>query len=196
MEYMDQGSLTAYLHNISKTEKLSFKTQVKLALDIAKGMQYLHSTTPPLVHRDLKSPNVLMQSIPEAPYVTCKVSDFGLSRSSVSGFVSKVIDNPRWCAPEMLQSKEYDEKADVYSFAIILWEIYTAEFPFDEYNIKWASVLEDKICSGLRPTFPKNCPKSYEALTCDCWNIDPNLRPSFDTIVTELEHLQESKTLI
>jgi len=186
MEYMDKGSLSSFLQ---KSEDLPYSTQLQLALDVAKGMMFLHSASPPIVHRDLKSPNVLMQSSPDAPYVTCKVSDFGLSRSLVSGFVSKVIDNPRWCAPEILQNKEYDEKADVYSFAIILWEICTRQFPFDEFNIKWVYVLEDKIITGLRPTIPATCPQRFSALISQCWDAQPTARPSFDEIVTVIEEM-------
>lgn len=99
MEYMDQGSLASYLKS---NKSLGWDTKLKLALDIAWGMQFLHNTSPPTVHRDLKSPNVLLKSLPEAPFVQAKISDFGLSRSMVSGFVAKVVDNPNWCAPESM----------------------------------------------------------------------------------------------
>jgi len=184
MEFMDQGSLNSYLKNT----KPDWDTKLHLALDVARGMQFLHNTSPPIVHRDLKSPNVLMKSLPVAPFVQAKISDFGLSRSLVSGFVSKVVDNPLWCAPEMIKNSEYDEKSDVYSFGIILWEIFTGQHPFAEFNIKWTHVLEDKIVDEhLRPSFPSDCPPDYAALTKRSWDPIPSARPSFEEIVMELE---------
>ena len=115
--------------------------------------------------------------------------------------VSKVVDNPRWCAPEsmftdsfplsspspyplpsilylsffltslsVIKKTPYDEKSDVYSFAIILWEIITGEQPFAEFDIKWTHVLEDKIIhEGLRPTIPSTCDPTYATLMKRCW---------------------------
>jgi len=187
MEFMDQGSLTSFLR---KQKSLDVKVQYRLALDIAKGMQFLHGTSPPLVHRDLKSPNVLMQTITDFPNVMCKVSDFGLSRTSVSGFVSKVVQNPIWCAPEILKDEEYDERADVYSFGIILWEFNTRKFPFDEYDFKFGFQLEDAIIGGTRPTIPSDCPEKFSKLIQDCWNANPSSRPLFSQIVKNLEELE------
>ncbi len=67
------------------------------------------------------------------------------------------MDNPIWLAPEVMRNKadEYSTKSDIYSFGIILWEIFERSIPFAEYNITWTSVLEEKIMKGLRPTISK-----------------------------------------
>jgi len=186
MEYMDQGSLSSYIKQ--NKDVLSWQVSLTLALDIARGMQFLHNTSPPIVHRDLKSPNVLLKAIAHPPFIQAKISDFGLSRTLVTGFVSKVVDNPRWCAPEIIKKTTYDEKSDVYSFAVILWEIITGEQPFAEFDIKWTHVLEDKIVQeGLRPTIPSNCTPAYASLIKRCWADSPSARPSFSKVVPELE---------
>ncbi|KYQ93736.1 leucine-rich repeat-containing protein (LRR) [Tieghemostelium lacteum] len=193
MEYMDLGNLSTYL--LAKKQEgttLSWPVILKIASDVASGMSYLHNSTPPLVHRDLKSPNILLSTIPDEPYITAKVSDFGLSRSVVQGFVSKVVDNPTWLAPEVLKAHEYNEKGDVYSFGMILWELYHMEIPFDEYDFKFMSTLEDNIVAGLRPTIRDNCNAQFADLITRCWNSDPFLRPSFDHILKHLQEIQLS----
>ena len=99
-----------------------------MTLDIAKGMNYLHSFKPPILHRDLKSLNLLLLEQVSKPTdkVSVKISDFGLSREML-GVDSKMTGQTgtfHWMAPEVLEgNSEYTYKADVYSFAIVLWEI-------------------------------------------------------------------------
>eukprot|EP01132_Coremiostelium_polycephalum_P004881 gene4881-6087_t len=191
MEYMDLGSLSSYLHKKKlDSQPLSWNIILKIAIDIASGMAFLHNITPPLVHRDLKSPNILLATQPTEPFIIAKVSDFGLSRTVVQSFVSKVVDNPTWLAPEVLKGSEYNERADVYSFGMILWELYHLELPFDEYQFKFMSTLEDNILNGLRPSIHQNCNNTYASLITKCWNSDPNIRPTFQSILKTLEDIK------
>ncbi|EFA82412.1 leucine-rich repeat-containing protein [Heterostelium album PN500] len=193
MEYMDLGSLSHHLRKKKEcNETLPWDIILKIAKDVASGMSFLHNISPPLVHRDLKSPNILLSTQMESPYIVAKVSDFGLSRAVVQGFVSKVVDNPTWLAPEVLKGFEYNEKGDIYSFGMILWELYHLELPFEEYNIKFMSTLEDNILNGLRPTINPLCNKMYASLITKCWNSDPQYRPSFQTIVKTLDDIISS----
>jgi len=187
MEFMDGGSLYDYVRNeISWTEKFL------LALDVAQGMEYLHSCVPPLIHRDLKSPNVLMQK--QADRTVAKVADFGLSRAlefapQISG---KVVDNPIWLPPEILEKKSYDEKVDVYAFGVIMWEIATGKDFFGE--ISFMAELEKMIIRGDRPPIPPETPEVFQALIVDCWDNSPNRRPPFTKVVARIEkYLDPSK---
>ncbi|GAM21474.1 hypothetical protein SAMD00019534_046490 [Acytostelium subglobosum LB1] len=197
MEYMDLGSLSSYLRKKREAnETLPWSTIFKIAKDIASGMAFLHNISPPLVHRDLKSPNILLSTQPNDPNaIVAKVSDFGLSRTVVQGFVSKVVDNPMWLAPEVLNGYEYNEKGDIYSFGVIMWELFHMQLPFEEFNIKFMSTLEDHILNGLRPTISPLCNKAYAALITKCWSADPQSRPPFPTIVKQLDEINSQLQL-
>ena len=102
-------------------------------------MNFLHSCTPPVIHRDLKTPNILLANTEEGARVCAKVCDFGLSMRMTKSAAGREVGNPIWLAPEILKRgdkpPEYDEKSDVYSFGIILWELYHIDGrPFEEYG--------------------------------------------------------------
>lgn len=129
---------------------LSNKQKFKLALDIAKGMHYLHTSDKegPILHRDLKSLNLLVTEPVSGvnDFVQAKITDFGLSRaiSSLGGSefestaggsrMTGMAGTFHWMAPEVLQSQEYTHKADVYSYGIVLWEILCREPPFNKWK--------------------------------------------------------------
>ena len=118
-------------------------------LDIAKGMNYLHTSgADPILHRDLKSLNLLVVEPVQGPndFIQVKITDFGLSRAinnldSSNEFQSEgpsrmtgLAGTFHWMAPEVLQSEEYTHKADVYSFGIVMWEILCREPPFHKWK--------------------------------------------------------------
>jgi serine/threonine protein kinase len=84
-------------------------------------------------------------------------------------------------APEILQKNPYTEKADVYSYGVMLWEILTRKLPFDSYTFQHQ--VEDDVIRGIRPDIPEDCPPVYMKLIRDCWDANPRVRPSFHTIV-------------
>eukprot|EP00897_Mesotaenium_endlicherianum_P007895 jgi/Mesen1/7133/ME000369S06450 len=126
-----RGSLFRLLHRPGAKEQLNEGRRMRMAMDVAKGINYLHRCTPMIVHRDLKSPNLLVDK-----NWTVKVCDFGLSRSKNSTFLSSKsgAGTPEWMAPEVLRNEPSDEKSDVYSFGVILWEIATLKQPWDGMN--------------------------------------------------------------
>lgn len=116
-EYIPCGNLYDLIHD--KSLELSWNYRWRCALDIAKGMNYLHTTSwPPIIHRDLKSPNVLMSSLDERAEMVAKVADFGLSQALASTTKGRSVANPVWLAPEIIQNQDYTEKADVYSYGV------------------------------------------------------------------------------
>jgi hypothetical protein len=153
----------------------------RVASGAARGMTYLHSGTPPVLHRDLKSANLLL----DESYTT-KVCDFGLSRlkaqeRSMTGNCGTV----QWMAPEILANQPYAEPADVFSFGIILWELLTRECPYDGMTaIQCALAVLNR---DQRPQIPAWCPPAFQSLIQSCVKRDPSQRPTFAQVCAALE---------
>lgn len=131
-EYVPGGSLRKYLHQ-QEPYSVPLNLVVKLALDIAHGMQYLHAEG--ILHRDLKSENLLLDED-----MCVKVADFGIScLESQCGSAKGFTGTYRWMAPEMIKEKNHTKKVDVYSFGIVLWELLTALTPFDDMTPEQAA---------------------------------------------------------
>ncbi|KAI7745662.1 hypothetical protein M8C21_006815, partial [Ambrosia artemisiifolia] len=128
-EFLPRGSLYKLLHR--PNNQLDIRRRLKMALDTARGMNYLHNCTPVIVHRDLKSPNLLV----DKNWVV-KVCDFGLSKMKNSTFLSSrsTAGTAEWMAPEVLRNEPSDEKSDVYSFGVVLWELCTMQQPWNGMN--------------------------------------------------------------
>jgi serine/threonine protein kinase len=181
-EFCANGSLFDVLHN--KNILLTGRMKLKLAYDIVRGMNFLHTHSPIIIHRDLKSLNLLVDSD-----WNVKVSDFGLSRFKVSSLMTGQCGTYQWMAPEVVRGHNYTEKADVYSFGINLWEIYTRDIPYNNMIPIQAAV--SVMNHGLRPQLPKTTPLEYSMLVQDCWNQNPNLRPSFHDILSKLANIDD-----
>lgn len=154
----------------------------RVASGAARGMTYLHTGfSPPVLHRDLKSANLLLDDA----YNT-KVCDFGLSRlkaqeRSMTGNCGTV----QWMAPEILGNQPYAEPADVFSFGIILWELLTGECPYEGMSaIQCALAVLNR---DHRPTIPSWCPPALSSLIGGCVKRDPSKRPTFAQICLALE---------
>ena len=177
---MYHGNLFEYVH-LSPDKPLDLPYQLRLACDIAKGCAFMHNLTPPVLHRDLKSPNVLIASLSENDEIVAKVADFGTSQAVVSKTKGRTVANPVWLAPEIMKDEPYSEKADIYSFGVILWELCTRKQFFSE--ISFMSALEQKVIEGERPGIPSTCLAEYKTLIENCWSGDPYQRPSFSECV-------------
>ena len=138
-EYMSQGTLRMYL-NKKEPYSLSVETILRLALDISRGMEYLHSQG--VIHRDLKSNNLLLND-----EMRVKVADFGTSCLETQCMEAKGnMGTYRWMAPEMIKEKPYTRKVDVYSFGIVLWELTTALLPFQGMTpVQAAFAVAEKV---------------------------------------------------
>lgn len=185
VEYLPGGTLKKYLiRNCRK--KLSFKIVVQLALDLSRGLSYLHSKK--IVHRDVKTENMLLDL-----NRTLKIADFGVARVEAQ--------NPRdmtgetgtlgYMAPEVLDGKPYNRKCDVYSFGICLWEIYCCDMPYAD--LSFAEVSSAVVRQNLRPDIPKCCPSSFASILKKCWDANPDKRPEMDEVVRLLEAIDTSK---
>ncbi|BBN15959.1 protein MpMAPKKK16 [Marchantia polymorpha subsp. ruderalis] len=184
-EFLPRGSLFRLLHR--NTPGLDWKRRLKMALDIARGLNYLHHTTPPIIHRDLKSSNLLVDK-----NWTVKVGDFGLSRIKHSTFLTAKSGRgtPQWMAPEVLRNEPSNETSDVYSFGVILWELATEEIPWNGLNPM--QVVGAVGFMNRRLQIPDNVDPQYVELIEQCWDSDPHARPSFTKLVNILKDMQKS----
>ncbi|KAL1557310.1 mitogen-activated protein kinase kinase kinase [Salvia divinorum] len=182
-EFLPRGSLYKLLHrpNIQIDEK----RRLKMALDVAKGMNYLHTSHPIIVHRDLKTPNLLVDK-----NWAVKVGDFGMSRLQHHTFLSSksAAGTAEWMAPEVLRNEPSNEKSDVYSFGVILWELATLRVPWTEMNSM--QVVGAVGFQGRHLDIPSTVDPLVAEIISDCWNRNPQARPSFAQIITRLKCLQ------
>lgn len=182
-EFMSRGSL----FDIIGDEKLDFNwsRKVSIALDVAKGLLYLHSRQPPIVHRDIKSLNVLVTKDWKAT-----VADFGLTKIKDKAMLATRCGSPAWSAPEVLRGEPYDEKADVFSYGIVLWEILSRSRPYPTLD---PMQLIGQIAfqkPSLRPPIPEcDCSEMID-LMIRCWHDVPNVRPTFELIVEQLKEIE------
>ncbi|KAH7278386.1 hypothetical protein KP509_38G038900 [Ceratopteris richardii] len=177
-EFMAGGSLYDCLHKQNRSFKLP--KLLRFALDIAKGMDYLHQNN--IIHRDLKAANLLLDD-----NEVVKVADFGVARfQSQGGTMTAETGTYRWMAPEVISHLPYDHKADVFSFGIVLWELLTGKLPYEAMNPVQAAV---GVRQGLRPQIPKETPSDLAALIEHCWQDSPSKRPDFSEICLSLQNL-------
>eukprot|EP00002_Diphylleia_rotans_P011166 TRINITY_DN2212_c0_g1_i9.p1 TRINITY_DN2212_c0_g1~~TRINITY_DN2212_c0_g1_i9.p1 ORF type:complete len:1215 (+),score=208.65 TRINITY_DN2212_c0_g1_i9:52-3696(+) len=155
-EYLSRGSLYQNLHN--KSLSLSWETRMQMALDAARGMRYLHCRDPMIIHCDLKSPNLLVSE-----NWVVKVADFGMSQTkSMVQMESRLIGTCEWMAPEVIRGDSFDEKVDIYSFGIILWELLTRMKPYRNQHPMQVAV--DVISKDARPPIPEHADPGYKSL--------------------------------
>jgi len=209
-EFCARGSLLDVLQaanrdrNGETASALTWARRLNMALDAARGMAYLHALRPAILHRDLKSPNMLVTAQWQV-----KVSDFGLSKISdlVAGqtAMSTVQNiNPRWLAPEVMRGDAAGRPADVFSFAVVMWELLTWEFPWAQV-VNWVSQGIAILTQNARPPVPRDRStlpgrrednagftklEAYIALMERCWSPDPDRRPGFGEIIMQLEDIK------
>eukprot|EP01041_Mallomonas_annulata_P003745 gene3745-7433_t len=177
-EHLSGGSLWNLIHN----REVETYDYIKIAMDIACGMRFLHDNG--ILHRDLKSVNVLLDHDG-----VCKVADFGLSCSlSPSRDLTAETGTYRWMAPEVIRHEPYSTPADVFSFGILLWELIAREQPYAGMTPIQAAFGVAK--DNLRPVISPTAPPRAKALMQRCWHGTPSMRPPFQEIVELLPQLR------
>ena len=207
-EFLEQGSLADILYGSKRvsSDVWSYELVLICAIQAGKGMLYLHSQSPPICHRDLKSSNLVVDN-----HWVVKVTDFGMSRivpgnsmeggkeqknkdhktlsrqsSKIPEFETKSAVEPAdlemtanlgttaWCAPEIFtapsQAKaRYSLPVDVYSFGMVLWELWERKRPYEELPSRFDMI--DAIKAGNRPAISESCPTGLRSLIQRCWNV-------------------------
>jgi WNK lysine deficient protein kinase len=144
-ELMTSGTLKAYVQRFKKQEKSKRLKVIKnFANQILKGLVYLHSRSPSVIHRDLKCDNVFVTG--QSGQV--KIGDLGLATLKKSSFAKSVIGTPEFMAPEMY-SEQYDESIDVYAFGMCLLEMATGEYPYQECTKPFE--IYKRVTQGIKP---------------------------------------------
>ena len=179
-EFMRCGSLYDHLR---RHATLAPRLQAKVALDVARGMDYLHRCN--IIHRDLKAANLLINEHGE-----CKVADFGVARVLDSAAVMTAKTGTyRWMAPEVVSHQPYDSKCDVFSYAIVLWEVASGGgVPYAGLSPLQAAV--GVVQHGLRPQLPATSHPALARLMVACWAQQPAARPTFSALAEQLEALE------
>ncbi|KAG6964659.1 hypothetical protein JG687_00005833 [Phytophthora cactorum] len=186
MEYLPMGSLQRYLR--VNSELMSWpKDKLRMAIGIAQALEYLHDRKPSLIHRDLKSSNILLTNKLEP-----KLIDFGVSRGKIDLTMTGGIGTPYWTAPEVLEGKRYTERADIYSFGVVLSELDTGKAPYADAVTEHGGmpkpfyVLQDVMAGRLRPSFSQDCPLLIKRIGLASLALDPVRRPTARELVEEL----------
>jgi len=196
MELAELGSLYHILQNQEKypDAKLPWERRLSIAVDIGKGLSCLHAQTPPIIHRDLKSLNVLLRITWQA-----FITDFGLAKTKedLHSLGTHNVGTLAWMAPEMLDDQQtITSAADTYSFGMVLFELLTRQIPFKGLT---GLQITRNLDKGIRPTIPteiecpsiKGCPVGYLDLMMECWAQDPKQRPSLSNIVQRIFKMVE-----
>ncbi|AVK76543.1 serine-threonine kinase [Pandoravirus neocaledonia] len=176
-EYVERGSLSDVLAG-AQGQRLAYDTRMRMLRSAAKGVAYLHGLDPPVVHRDLKSGNLLV----DRDY-NVKVADFGLARIKEENATMTRCGTPCWTAPEIIRGERYDERADVYSFGVIAWEVLTRKRPYDGLNFMNVSL---DVIEGKRPPLPNDCPDALARLIKACWHAKASKRPTMVDVIDAL----------
>lgn len=180
-EFMSGGSV---YDCIRREGTLPLVQILKIATEVARGMDYLHQRK--IIHRDLKAANLLLDE-----HEVVKIADFGVARIiETTGHMTAETGTYRWMAPEVIEHKPYTEMADVFSFAIVLWELLTCRVPYNEMTPLQAAV--GVVQKGLRPGIPSNAPPALGLLMEACWEQEAALRPSFRDLTPRLQFMLEA----
>ncbi|KAJ9556670.1 hypothetical protein OSB04_011284 [Centaurea solstitialis] len=196
-EYLENGSLYTQLHQ-SNMEKLNWKTRLRIAVDVANGLQYIHEhTRPRVVHKDVKSSNILLDANMRA-----KIANFGLAKSGCNAITMHIVGTQGYIAPEYLSDGVVSTKMDVFSFGVVLLELISGrEAVDDDGNALWVEVygsfngIEDRYKYKLKEfmddvLLKESCSvdsvMNVMSIAIACLHRDPSRRPSMVDIVYSL----------
>uniref|UniRef100_A0A8C3SIB1 Mitogen-activated protein kinase kinase kinase n=1 Tax=Chelydra serpentina TaxID=8475 RepID=A0A8C3SIB1_CHESE len=199
MEFARGGSLNRALAGAATTgggsrwgRRVPPHVLVNWAVQIARGMLYLHEEAiVPILHRDLKSSNILLLQKIEHDDIcnkTLKITDFGLAREWHRTTKMSAAGTYAWMAPEVIKSSVFSKGSDIWSYGVLLWELLTGEVPYR--GIDGLAVAYGVAVNKLTLPIPSTCPEPFAKLMKECWEQDPHIRPSFALILEQLTAIE------
>lgn len=195
MEYCSGGSLYEFM--TKKNFVLSYNQKLKILYDLAASIYHLHKQNPPILHRDIKSSNLLLKDEVKSPEseISVKLSDFGFARimeNEASRMNMSTVGTPVWTAPEVLKGEKYGIECDIYSFGIVMWEVFSSKIPYLDKKLNVNQIILQVCTNELRPTLselPNDMPKDAISLMKQCWNDNPRNRPNVGEIIEIISKL-------
>eukprot|EP00727_Mastigamoeba_balamuthi_P005480 m51a1_g1551 putative serine-threonine protein (972) ;mRNA; f:41-3687 len=189
-EFFDMGSLAVVLSKFNMEVPL----KLKFAIDIVKGLQFLAESH--ILHRCVKPSNMMVSSMSIDAAVNCKVGDWASTRDAAlfAAQFSRALGSPSYLAPEVIKGAPYAHSADVYSFGVLLYELFTEIQPYNSEKFQNPWEITNWVCAGNRLDIPGPdvCPPAIADLIGRCWNQTIETRPSYRQIITELQALLDS----
>eukprot|EP00698_Gefionella_okellyi_P018151 TRINITY_DN5417_c1_g1_i3.p1 TRINITY_DN5417_c1_g1~~TRINITY_DN5417_c1_g1_i3.p1 ORF type:complete len:741 (-),score=152.57 TRINITY_DN5417_c1_g1_i3:38-2260(-) len=178
-EFCENGSLFDCLHKRQMDFQLS--TIWQIARDTASAIVELHTHNPPLIHSNISSLNILLDSD-----LHVKLTGFCQMKHVAKAFMDVSL-TPQWTAPEMLACETYDVSCDIYSFGVTLWELLHREIPFIQLT---NDEMVKGVIAGARPKTAFRCPVGFAQLIAKCWNADPASRPNISEVIRDLDGMK------
>ncbi len=196
MEFVGGGTLKDFIkfyQNVEGGHPTLLNAFITFSVGCARALGFMHAFSPsPILHRDVKSENILLTK----EHDSVRLADFGEAREMAAGQMT-VVGTRGYTAPEVLKGEHYGPPADVFSFSIVMCELITLRFAYDSYLrdesgsriATWDQVVEMSKAGGLRPELNDDVPPSLSKLIRNCWNPDPERRPTFSVILTRLANV-------
>jgi len=182
IEYVPLRSLAGYLRNPFFASSLDTLTLTKMALDAAKGMYYLHQHN--IIHKNLGARNLMIVKDEDNSFIV-KVADYGLTFDvTAEAFWLGELAPYKWLALEVFKSQQFTLQNDLWAFGVTMWELYEfGRIPYPELSMSETVEFLEK---GGRLQIPANAPSVVQQLLPQCWDIDPQKRPTFASIAKDL----------
>ncbi|CAF3970321.1 unnamed protein product [Rotaria sp. Silwood1] len=178
------------LYDVLKWQTLQFtwSDRLSIASQMTKGINYLHKLPKPIIHRDIKSLNILLTE--NGRGFVAKIADFGLAKirheTSRQSSHNPVLGTLPWKAPELLKMEKHTEASDVYALGVVLWELGTGCEPYEEAD---DSTISAFVLRGDRLNIPANIPSSFAELISGAWAHEPQKRSTCQQLLSLMKDM-------
>lgn len=184
-EFVGRGSLKTLIKDETEYLNSSPSLRYNIACGVANAMVYLHHCSPPIMHRDLTTSNILVNYDG-----TVKICDFGMSKMFTEDALSAAVGCMTSMAPEVYKGEGYSPSIDVFSYAMVLYEVFVGETP--NGSIDQRKYAHQVAMEGYRPVLPASMPIFWQSMIISCWDQNPERRPTFDQIQQRLKDMPSS----